>query len=338
MQRVKHILLIIALALALAIAFIYQPFASDIASKPPAVESAALRNHVRHLSVDLHPRSADFPQNLDAAADYIKAQWQQAGINVTEQTFDVQGRRYRNIVAQFGPTANASHPVTVIGAHYDSHGDALSGAKHPQNFAKHTHTPGADDNASGVAGLIELGKMLAKNQPSKAIALVAYTLEEPPHYATPHMGSVKHAESLKATNQPVDLMVALEMIGYFNDAPNSQSYPVPGMGSLYPNTGNFIAIVSRHSDWQETRKLKSVMRGATPLPVYSINTTPMIPGVDFSDHRSYWQQGYPAVMVTDTAFMRNHEYHLAGDTFDKLDYARMAQVVQGVFAFAFAAP
>ena len=333
MRRLKHILAISVLVLTLMVAFVYQPFTTAIASTPPAVDSAALQNHVRYLSVDAYPRSFDFPHNLNAAADYIKEEWQRAGIQVTEQTFDVQGTSYRNIIAHFGPTADINHPVTVIGAHSDSHGDAVNGAKYPEGHSKDTHTPGADDNASGVAGIIELGKLLAKNPPSKTITLVAYTLEEPPHYATPHMGSVKHAESLKAAAQPVDLMISLEMIGYFTDEPNSQNYPVPGMSSLYPSTGNFIAIVSRHSDWQQTRALKTVMSGATPLPVYSINTTPMIPGVDFSDHRSYWQQNYPAVMVTDTAFMRNREYHHAGDTYERLDYKRMGQVVQGVFAF-----
>ena len=147
------------------------------------------------------------------------------------------------------------------------------------------------------------------------------------------MGSVKQAESLKAAAQPVDLMISLEMIDYVTDEPNSQNYPVAGMNALHPSTGNFIAIVSRHSDWQQTRTLKAVMSSATPLPVYSINTTLMTPGVGFSDHRSYWQQNYPAVMVTDTAFMRNREYHHAGDTYERLDYRRMGQVVQWVFAF-----
>jgi Zn-dependent M28 family amino/carboxypeptidase len=333
MRTLRKTALTAATMLTAFIAFIYQPFSSAIASTPPAVDSTALQNHVRHLSVDLYPRSYDFPLNLNATADYIKNQWQAAGARMTEQTFKVDGENYRNIIATFGPTADANHPVTIVGAHYDSHGDKANGAKFVQGHSKDTHTPGADDNASGVAGLIELGKLLAKTPPSKPITLVAYTLEEPPHYATANMGSVWHATALKAAHQPVNLMIALEMIGYFNDAPDSQKYPIPGMGLLYPSTGNFIAIVSRHADYSQTRALKGVMSGASTLPVYSINTTPKITGVDFSDHRSYWQQDYPAVMVTDTAFMRNHEYHQSGDTFDRLDYTRMAQVVQGVFAF-----
>jgi Peptidase family M28 len=144
------------------------------------------------------------------------------------------------------------------------------------------------------------------------------------------MGSCWHARSGRA----VQLMISLEMIGYFSDAEDSQAYPVPGLGWLYPTKGDFIAIVSRLHDWAETRRLKAAMLGASDLPVRSINTLPIVPGVDFSDHLCYWEQGMPAVMVTDTAFNRNPAYHGAGDTFDRLDYRRMAKVVQGVYAYA----
>jgi len=147
------------------------------------------------------------------------------------------------------------------------------------------------------------------------------------------MGSAWHAKALKRTDAAVELMLSLEMIGYFSDVPESQSFPFPFMRLLYPTTGNFIAIVSRLQDQRETRQLKAAMAGASDLPVYSINTLPAIPGIDFSDHLNYWEQGYPAVMVTDTAYERNHAYHLEGDTFDRLDYVRMAKVVQGVYAF-----
>jgi hypothetical protein len=127
-------------------------------------------------------------------------------------------------------------------------------------------------------------------------------------------------------------MISLEMIGYFDGQPGSQAYPAPGLSLLYPTRGNFIAVVGRIQDWAATRRVKAAMRGASGLPVHSINAPALIPGVDFSDHSSYWDEGFTAVMITDTAFYRNPNYHQAGDTVDTLDYVRMAQVVQGIFA------
>jgi hypothetical protein len=163
---------------------------------------------------------------------------------------------------------------------------------------------------------------------------VAYTLEEPPHFRSPHMGSVWHANALKAAGRDVELMLSLEMIGYFSDHPGSQSYPLSAMKLGYPDRGNFVALVGQFGDFGLSRSVKAAMSGASALPVYSLNAPSVVQGVDFSDHRSYWAQGYPALMVTDTAFMRNPNYHRAGDTFDKLDYKRMAMVVQAVYAVA----
>lgn len=293
-----------------------QPFVSPVPSSPPPVDAARLQAHVRHLSTVTVPRSFERAGTLALAADHVQQAMTAAGARVQRQAVQVQGETFHNIVARFGP---AQGPLLVIGAHYDSHG--------------HTATPGADDNASGVAGLIELARLLAAHPPPVPVELVAYTLEEPPHFRTADMGSAHHARALAARGQPVSLMMSLEMIGYFSDEEGSQHYPVPGLSLLYPSRGNFIGIVSRPQDWRETRQLKAAMLGATPLPVASINTLPLVPGVDFSDHLSYWVSGFPAVMVTDTAFARNLEYHRAGDTHDRLDYRRMAQVVQGVYAF-----
>ncbi len=129
-------------------------------------------------------------------------------------------------------------------------------------------------------------------------------------------------------------MLSLEMIGYFSDEKNSQNYPVPGMGLVYPSEGNFIAVIGRLNDWSATRRVKAAMSGATNLPVWSMNSLALIPGVDFSDHRNYWAEDMPALMITDTAFYRNPNYHLGGDTYERLDFPRMAKVVQGVFAVA----
>jgi hypothetical protein len=164
------------------------------------------------------------------------------------------------------------------------------------------------------------------------VELVAFTLEEQPHFHTAQMGSAVHVASLTQQGIPVRVMFSLEMIGYFTDAPQSQSFPLPFLAAFYPSQGNFIALVGNLSQGLVVRSLKKAMQSASPLPVYSINAPRFVPGVDFSDHRNYWQAGYNAVMVTDTAFYRNPHYHTLQDTADRLDYDRMAMVVQGVYA------
>ncbi len=309
----KLALIIVALLLAL-IGMTVQPLLRQTdAIAVPAVSPERLKAHVRMLSETLHPRSVEELTNLEAAANYIHAEFTATGAVVADQWFTDRGEKYRNVIARFGP---AEGPLLVIGAHYDSF----------------EATPGADDNASGVAGLIELAGLLDRHPPLRPVELVAYTNEEPPHFRYPSMGSAHHAASLRAAGRDISLMLALEMIGWFSDAPGSQTYPVPGMTLLYPDKGDFIAIIGRFGDWSETREVKAAMRSAGDLPVHSMNSLALIPGVDFSDHLNFWAEGYPALMITDTAFYRNPYYHAAEDTYDRLDYARMAKVVEGVFA------
>jgi len=294
-------------------ALVAQPVVTPVPSTPPAVDPARLEAHVKKLSVDFYPRSFDHVAKLARTAAYIEEQFKEAGAQVSIQDVVVDETRYKNVAARFGPERGR---LLVIGAHYDSH----------------SGTPGADDNASGIAGLLELAHLLGRSAPGRPVELVAYTLEEPPHFRSPHMGSVWHARALKAEGRDVELMLSLEMIGYFSDSPGSQAYPLAAMKLAYPDRGNFIALVGQFGDFGLSRSVKAAMSGATDLPVYSLNAPAFVQGVDFSDHRSYWAQGYPALMVTDTAFMRNRNYHRAGDTFDKLDYKRMAMVVQSVYA------
>lgn len=322
-------LTLIALIVAGTCAVVTQPFVQPVASSAPPVDAGRLEAHVRHLSVDLYPRSFEQVRNTERAAQYIFDELKAAGGEVSVQEVSVEEAKYKNIIARFGP---GNGPVLVIGAHYDAHGDVALGAADARGHTADSHTPGADDNASGVAGLIELARLLAAQPPKQAVELVAYALEEPPHFRTEHMGSAWHARMLRESGRALRMMISLEMIGYFSDAPGSQHYPVPAMSALYPDRGNFIAIVGKLENFSAMRRIKSIMRGATDLPVYSTNAPRMIPGVDFSDHLNYWDAGLPALMVTDTAFMRNQNYHRAGDTYDTLDYARMAKVVQAVFA------
>lgn len=300
-----------------------QPFVTA-AQAPPAGAAALpdrLEQHVRKLSVDFSGRSFDNPARLEGAARYIESEFAALGLAVQSQRFNARGRPYRNLVVALGPD---TPEVLVIGAHYDVDNDQ-AGISDP---------PGADDNASGVAGLIELARLL-KDQPLRQrIELVAYANEEPPFFRTPEMGSAVHARSLSAAGRRASLMLSLECIGYFSDEPGSQDYPVGLLGAVYPSTGNFIALVGRMEDGAVTREVKAALLSASDLPVASINAPAFVVGVDFSDHLNYWHEGFVALMLTDTAFYRNKAYHTADDTPERLDYARMAKVIDGVRAVA----
>ena len=304
-----------------------QPFVTPVSSRPPAVDPTQLETDVRVLSQRFYPRSYDSDM-LSAAADYLRTRLRETGAKVSDQVVETDGKQYHNLIAHFGPDHG---PLLVIGAHYDSNGEPLKSDKYSGGFDDYTHTPGADDNASGVAGLLALSRLLAQQPPPVPLELVAFTLEEPPHFDTEAMGSAQHARALRAAGRAVALMISLEMIGYFSDAPHSQSYPMPGAGLLYPERGDYIGIVARLRDWKLSRRIKAIMRGATDLPVYSMNLPAQIPGIDYSDHASYWREGYPAVMITDMGFYRDDQYHRPGDTANRLDYQRMAKVVQDVY-------
>jgi len=315
LTRITAFLLLLSLLLAGAVSCVTQPWVSPLASRDVSVDADALSKHVHTLAETYYPRSVDNFAQLEAAGDYVLGELRATGAATAIQIVDVDGRQYRNFIASFGP---ADGPLLVIGAHYDACGD----------------TPGADDNASGVAALLELARLLAAEPPPKPVQLVAYTLEEPPYFRTESMGSFRHAQELDRQGREVRLMLSLEMIGYFRDTPKSQNYPSSALHLLYPDQGNFIAVVGGMRDYGEMRRIKALFAGASGLPVETINAPASVPGVDFSDHASYWKFGMPAFMVTDTAFLRNPNYHEAGDLPATLDYPRMAQVVRAVHAVA----
>lgn len=274
-----------------------------------------LARDVRMLADVFSPRDLPHGENLERAADYMSDALRSAGARVSEQGYVAAGQPVRNVLGMFGPDTPER---IVVGAHYD----AFAGL------------PGADDNASGAAGLLELARLLSERPPAVAVELVAYTLEEPPHFGTRWMGSAVHAGSLRAKKVRVRAMLCLEMIGCFSDEPGSQKFPVPGFGLLYPTRGDFIAVAGRLRDTRLVRTVKAAMAGVERLRVRSINAPPRLGpidlGLDLSDHSSYWAAGMPAVMVTDTAFFRNSRYHMPDDTPETLDYGRMALVVSGV--------
>lgn len=308
------VLIIVVLIFFAVICWLTQPvFTRQATQAKNLVDPTQLETIVRELSTELVPRDANHVANLDLTAAYIKELLTKAGGTVSEQPYRVEGVSYRNVIANFGPD---TPDRMVIGAHYDTAGPL----------------PGADDNASGVAGLIALATLFGKQPPPIRVELVAYSLEEPPFFGTTGMGSSVHAKSLQQANVKVRAMISLEMIGYFSDQPNSQHFPIAPLKAIYPSTGNYIAVVGRLQDGLLVRRVKSCMTAATPLPVYSINAPSSLPGIDFSDQLNYWHAGYDAVMITDTAFYRNLNYHTEHDTYEKLDYKRMALVVEGVYA------
>lgn len=278
----------------------------------PAANARLLEAHVRMLAVDLSPRNYTNHENLEKTAAYIRKFFENSGARVEDQPYQAGDKGvYRNIIGSFGPQEGER---LIIGAHYDACGPY----------------PGADDNASGIAALLELARLWKNRPPSMRVDLVAYTLEEPPLYATEFMGSVIHAKSLKESKVPVRGMISLETIGYFTDQPKSQEYPSSLMKLFYPTRGNFIAVVGRFKDSKLFHPVKNALRDIPDLRVRSLRAPNWVKGVDYSDHRSYWAQGFPAIMITDTAFFRNQRYHTAEDTPDTLDYIQMAKVVDGV--------
>jgi hypothetical protein len=307
------VLLIIVAGLAALSILITQPVFSVAHKDVPHVSPERLQAHVHELATTYSPRDWSHPESLDRAADYIKSEFMSAGGRVHEQPFVVDSRNYKNVIASFGPETSER---VIVGAHYDAFGGR----------------PGADDNASGIAGLIELAHLLGKSKINSRVDVVAYTLEEPPFFRTEQMGSAVHAASLKEKNVPVRAMICLEMIGYFTEKPSSQAYPIFALKLLYPDKANFIALVGTFDDVKLVRRVKRAMLSANDLPMRSINAPRSMTGVDFSDHLNYWKQDYPAVMVSDTAFYRNSRYHERNDTPETLDYAKMAKVVEQVYA------
>jgi Zn-dependent M28 family amino/carboxypeptidase len=253
--------------------------------------------------------------SLNKAADYIKAEFAKlSSARVAEQPFRAEGRPYRNIIASFGPPEAER---IIIGAHYDVCGDQ----------------PGADDNASAVAGLLETARLLHEQRPSlfRRIDFVAYPNEEPPYFATDHMGSAVHARAIHEQKVRVRAMICYEMIGYFSDAPGSQRFPDERLAKLYPHTGNFIIVVGKTGQEEIVQQMQTLMRKHTTLDVQRINLPPSLGLAGLSDHRNYWNHGYQAVMINDTSFLRNPNYHQPTDTIDTLDFKRIAEVVNGVW-------
>lgn len=274
-----------------------------------------LRHVVTALAQDIGVRSYRDHDQLGKAADYIAGQFESLGYTVSRQPFLYNGSTYYNLIAELIGTESPEN-ILVIGAHYDTVNT----------------TPGADDNASGVAGLLELARTLAGTLPVKTIRFAAFALEEPPAYRTKNMGSYHYARSLREKKEQIAGMICLEMIGYFCDQPGCQSYPLPFMNLKFPKAGDFISVVGNMRSKSFTRMIAEEFRKAVDLPTLTLNAPAIVMGIDFSDHWSFGKFNYPALMVTDTAFYRNPHYHAPSDLPDSLDYERMAKVAAGLGA------
>ncbi|WP_426491819.1 M28 family peptidase [Hymenobacter sp. 102] len=277
-------------------------------------DTARLRQHIVALTGTPQPRNYLHEASLNQAADYIQAELAAVGAHPAEQPYEVQGRTYRNILGHFGPE---SGPRLVIGAHYDVCGEQ----------------PGADDNGSGVAALLELARLLGREKALPyRIDVVAYTLEEPPFFRTRHMGSYVHAESLRRAGVPVRGMVALETLGYFDDRKHTQDYPVKPLQWVYGTRGNYVTVAQKFGNGRFGRQFARRYRAAAALPVKRFKAPAWLPGIDFSDHLNYWHFGYPALLITDTAFYRNKHYHKPTDTLGRLDMRRLGLAVDALLA------
>jgi Zn-dependent M28 family amino/carboxypeptidase len=271
---------------------------------------------VRYLSEDIGQRSYLDIENLNSAADYIEGLFSSFGYEPKRQMYSYRGSTYQNIAAEAGGTDPTRDEIIVIGAHYDT----VYG------------TPGADDNASGIAGMLELARLLRGCKISRTVHFVAFTLEEPPAFFTKNMGSYIYAKSLCDKGTKVYGMISLEMLGYYSDQKNSQFYfPYSFLKWVYPNKGSFIAFVGNLSSRRFAKDFKKSFKAVSKFPVESLNAPWFVPGVYFSDQYSFWRFGCPALMITDTAFMRNGNYHRETDTAETLDYDKFAELVEGLF-------
>ena len=271
-----------------------------------------VRAHVEALAGRIGERNLWKPEALAAAAAYVEDGLRSSGLAVQSQSFTVEGRTVRNLEVRLEGAARAGE-VVVVGAHYDS----VLGS------------PGADDNATGVAALLEIARSCATLRLPRTVHLVAFVNEEPPFFLGGDMGSLRYARRLRDERRDVVAMLSLETIGYYSDRPGSQEYPLP-FRLFYPDRGDFVGVVGNTASRALVRRVVASFRRHGTLPCEGLAAPGWITGVGWSDHWSFWQHGYPAVMVTDTALFRYPHYHAATDLPGEVDYDRCARAVVGL--------
>jgi Zn-dependent M28 family amino/carboxypeptidase len=273
-----------------------------------------LRTHVDHLAGEIGERNVFRPTALQAAASYIEHEWEQQGYAVRRLAYDVSGVPCLNLeITRTGGVRQRE--ILLIGAHYDTVAAC----------------PGANDNTSGVSALLELSRLFASVEPALTVRFVAFVNEEPPFFMTRQQGSMVYAEAARRRGDDIRLMASIETIGWYSSEPGSQSYP-PLFNLFYPDHADFIGFVSNFRSRSAMRRLAAAFRANSDFPLETAATFSFVPGVSWSDHRSFWRQGYRAVMITDTAFYRYRHYHAPSDTPDKLAYPELTRITAGLFA------
>ena len=319
-RRIVGSILRIALALVVIIGLVWvfeirmpgRNISTAAALNPDEVAlRAELVTDVQKLAGEIGERNMSRYPQLLAATDFIEASLAGAGLTPRRVSYELRGRACHNIEVEIRGT---SPEIFVIGAHYDS----VFGC------------PGANDNGSGVAAFLALARRFAGKPARQTLRFVAFVNEEPPYFQSEEMGSFVYAKRCKERGDRIAGMISLETIGYFSDAPGSQKYPSPGLGFFYPSKGNFIGFAANTGSRSLLRATVAAFRKAGRIPCEGAALPAAIPGISWSDQWSFWQCGYPALMVTDTAPFRYPHYHEPTDTPDKLDYDRFALVVSGM--------
>lgn len=279
-------------------------------------ELVALRDRegadLQHLAGDIGERNTVHPEALAAAAGWIEAELRQAGYAPERQRFEIDGIDCANIEAEHRGTG-APDEIVVVGAHYDSA----------------RGTPGANDDGTGVVALLALARSTAGKPTRRTVRFVAFVNEEPPHFATPRMGSAIYAARSAERREKITAMLSLEMLGGYDEREHSQHYPFP-LGLFFPDRGDFIAFVGNVDSRALVRSAVGAFRAGTAFPAEGAALPAGTTAADWSDHRSFWALGYPALMVTDTAIFRYAHYHRRSDTPDKVDLDRLARVTEGL--------
>jgi hypothetical protein len=280
-------------------------------SPDEAVLREELRADVQKLAGEIGERNMWHYPQLNAAADFIENSFARAGLRPRRNSYEMRGQPCHNIEAEI---PGARPDILLIGAHYDS----VFGS------------PGANDNGTGMAATLALARRFAGRKPQHTLRFVAFVNEEPPYFLSDEMGSFIYAGRCKTRGDKISAMISLETIGYFSDAPHSQTYPSPGLGLFYPKVGNFIGFVSNLPSRTLLHRVIALFRKHAKIPSEGAALPGFIPGVSWSDQWSFWRHGYPAIMITDTAPFRYPYYHSSSDTPDKLDYDRFTLVVSGM--------
>ena len=274
--------------------------------------SERLREHVVVLAGQIGERNLANYHGLQDAAQYVGDRLREYGLQVSDQSELVEGRTVMNLEG-VRQGSRAPEEIVIIGAHYDSA----------------PGTPGANDNATGVAALLELARRFATVQPERTLRFVAFTNEEPPHFQGSTMGSMIYASRCRERGENIVAMLSMETMGCYSDRPGSQQYPAP-LDRFYPDTGNFIAFVGNVQSRDLVRRTIGTFRNSTRFPSEGVAAPETLPGIGWSDQWSFWQVGYPGIMITDTAPFRYPHYHHPSDTPDKIDYHRLSRVVTGL--------